>query len=149
LPHSNSPPIRILYAEDSENDLYIFQIIQKKLLPSAQVIWIKNGQEIIDYLSHKKAYQLRKKAWGYHFVFLDINMPRVDGFEALLWIKTSSNEEIKKLPVAMISTSSHDADIERASKLGMKSGSYKESLNFMKDFILTQLNTAKIPFTHI
>lgn len=49
-------------------------------------------------------------------IFLDINMPIMNGWECLKLIK--KDENYQDIPVIMISTSSHKNDMETASKLG-------------------------------
>jgi len=50
------------------------------------------------------------------FVLLDINMPRLDGFETLAWIR--SEPLLASVPVIMLSSSQQEADILRAKHLG-------------------------------
>jgi CheY-like chemotaxis protein len=50
------------------------------------------------------------------FIFLDLNMPRVDGKECL--IKLKSNPQSKNIPVIVYSTTSHKKEIEELYKLG-------------------------------
>ena len=50
------------------------------------------------------------------FIFLDLNMPRVDGKECL--IKLKSNPQSKDIPVIVYSTSSNKKEIEDVYKLG-------------------------------
>jgi len=49
-------------------------------------------------------------------IFLDINMPRISGWDCLDRIK--SEESTKDIPVIMFSTSSHQKDIDRACRCG-------------------------------
>jgi CheY-like chemotaxis protein len=49
-------------------------------------------------------------------IFLDINMPKLNGWDCLEKIKANGNA--KDIPVIMYSTSSHERDIERASRSG-------------------------------
>lgn len=50
------------------------------------------------------------------FIFLDINMPGMGGWEFLSFIK--KDEELRHIPVIVYSTSSHPHDIEKALKGG-------------------------------
>lgn len=49
-------------------------------------------------------------------IFLDINMPIMNGWECLTRLKTSN--EYKDIPVIMYSTSSHKKDIDLAAETG-------------------------------
>ena len=45
---------------------------------------------------------------------LDLNMPRMDGHETLKWIK--ANDDLKDIPVGILTTSSAEEDIRQAYK---------------------------------
>jgi len=72
------------------------------------------------------------------FIFLDLNMPRVDGKECL--IKLKSNPQSKDIPVIVYSTSSHKKEIEEVYKLGAakfitKPDSMKVLINAISDIL--------------
>lgn len=58
----------------------------------------------------------RLKAGGIDFVVSDINMPNVNGFELLEAIR--GNEQMKSLPVLMVTAEARKEDIVRAAQLG-------------------------------
>ncbi len=49
-------------------------------------------------------------------VILDVNMPRLDGFEFLRRIK--ANDALASIPVIMLTTEGHETDKERAREFG-------------------------------
>ena len=49
-------------------------------------------------------------------MFLDLNMPRVDGWQVLVEMKADDN--LRSIPVVVLSTSFHQADRDRAYSLG-------------------------------
>jgi CheY-like chemotaxis protein len=51
-------------------------------------------------------------------IFLDLNMPKMDGRECLKEIK--NNDRLKDIPVVIYTTSSHLRDIEETRNLGAK-----------------------------
>jgi len=64
-----------------------------------------------------------------NFIFLDINTPRMDGFQCLVELK--KNAELRNIPTIMYTTSSKRTDREKALQLGahsfiVKPNGYKE-----------------------
>jgi CheY-like chemotaxis protein len=49
-------------------------------------------------------------------IFLDLNMPGMDGFECLRELK--ADKSLMDIPIVMYSTSSSNGDIKKAMKLG-------------------------------
>jgi CheY-like chemotaxis protein len=106
---------RILYAEDSLNDIELtlaaFQ--ESKLANNVDVV--RDGEEVLDYLFYRGQYTKRKKIIP-AFVLLDIKMPKMDGIEVLRIIRQS--EEYKNLPVVMLTSSQMETDVINSYKLG-------------------------------
>ena len=96
--------INILLADDDEDDRNFFGKALEKLSMRTKFITVADGEELMYYLTQGK-----EKAPD--ILFLDINMPRKNGYECLLEIK--SNKDIKDFPVIMYTTSLRDklADI--------------------------------------
>ena len=78
----NNPDARkplILIAEDVESNYKLLEIILKK---EYELLWAKNGKEAVDY-----ALERRPDA-----VLMDINMPVLDGIEALKEIRRHTTQ---------------------------------------------------------
>lgn len=88
--------MRILLADDDPDDCNFFERALKILPLSTQLAIVHDGEELMNYLSEDK----NKIP---HVLFLDINMPRKNGFECLVEIK--KNEKTADLPIVMYSTS--------------------------------------------
>jgi len=68
-------------------------------------------------------------------IFLDLNMPIMNGWECLKELK--SNQRYKDIPVIMISTSSHKNDMENAASSGavcyfIKPNNFKDLIQVLK-----------------
>lgn len=101
----------IALADDDVDDREIFTEICEDINVPFPVLLYRNGCELLDYLTSSGA-QIPS------ILFLDINMPRKNGFESLHEIK--SNPKLKDICVIMYSTSNNPPDILRAKKLGAK-----------------------------
>lgn len=76
-----------------------------------------SGYDVLTAEDGKEAVELVKKE-NPDLVFLDILLPKKDGFEVLKEIKSSKSEEIKSIPVIMLSNLSSKEDVDEAKKLG-------------------------------
>lgn len=101
----------ILYAEDDLDDLFMIRQAFEQYDGSANLIHTHNGFEALELL--KKARQNNSLPC---LVVLDINMPGMDGREALIRIRQS--DELKSLPVVLFTTSSSEMDKAFARKWG-------------------------------
>ena len=98
-----------LLVDDDIDDIIIFQETLKKIDEKILFSSANNGKAAIDLLT-KNTGQLPS------LIFLDINMPRMDGKECLKIIK--HDEKLKHIPVLMYTTSSQSSDIEETMMLG-------------------------------
>ena len=103
----------ILVCDDDPDD----QVLIKEAFTHAGIKvefrFTNDGLELIDYLencSASKEYPCPK------IVLLDLNMPRMDGKQALKWIKLHS--EFKAIPVVIYTTSNEAGDIRQCYRLG-------------------------------
>ena len=85
-----------------------------------------------------EALTMMKNVSSYSIIFLDLNMPKMNGFQFLEVVK--ANEQYQQIPVVIVSTSSRETDIEKCKQLGAKSFYTKEPsfiklLNMMKEVL--------------
>ena len=92
----NIKQLNILLADDDMDDCIFFRQAVEDLLSPNNLKVVHDGEQLMQYLTND-AIALP------HVLFLDINMPRKNGFECLSEIKQS--EKLKQLPVIMFSTS--------------------------------------------
>ncbi len=105
----------ILIAED---DTGHFELVKRNLWRSCvenQILHFKDGQAILDFL-FKTGDGIKRKEDCRYLLLLDIRMPKVDGREVLRRIK--DDEELKKIPVIMLTTTDEAAEIDRCYELG-------------------------------
>ena len=102
-------PAHILLIEDNEGDILLTLEAFEESKLQTLVSVVRNGQEALDFLKQKGDYALSKRP---DLILLDINMPIMSGHEVLEVIKKEDN--LKKIPVIMLTTSSSEKDIEKA-----------------------------------
>ena len=108
----------ILIAEDNQTDMFFLKRLIEKDGWMNPVVFVSDGQEVVDYLSGFPPYDNR---WAYPLpglIILDIKMPRMDGFAVLEWISTKPG--LGQIPVVALSSSPLDTDILKARQLGAR-----------------------------
>ena len=96
--------LNILLADDDIDDCIFFKSVLEKIPLATSLVAVHNGEELMHLLTNE-TYQLP------HVLFLDLNMPRKNGFECLSEIKL--NPKLKYLPVVMFSTSNEQELVSR------------------------------------
>jgi CheY-like chemotaxis protein len=104
--------IEILLVEDSPADVRLTEeaLNEAKLLNSLHVV--EDGEAALDFLFQRGRYANAPRP---HLVLLDLNLPKKDGREVLKEIK--SDENLKSIPVVVLTTSKTEQDIARAYNL--------------------------------
>lgn len=98
----------ILAVDDDPDDFEFFSEAVKEIDQSIVVLKATNGQEALAVLESQSSKP--------DYIFLDINMPLMDGRQCLQKIK--SDEELKDIPVIMYSTTSNQAEIRQFKTMG-------------------------------
>lgn len=109
----------ILLADDSPDDIFLIKSAFKKSGFSDPIYIVQNGEEVLRYLKGEGAYADRRRYPVPHLLLLDLNMPRLSGFEVLSWIR--GRQEWMCLPVIVLTTSFYGPEIKRAYDLGANS----------------------------
>jgi two-component system response regulator len=81
--------------------------------------FVENGQELLDYLHHRNKYAAPGLAPRPGLILLDLNMPKLDGRQALREIK--SDPRLRNIRVVVMTTSKAEEDILRTYDLGAES----------------------------
>src|SRR5439155_14882957 len=109
----------VLLAEDDPDDVLLTQIAFEKARLANPLQVVRDGEETIDYLNGEGVYSNRARFPMPILLLLDLNMPKVNGFQVLEWLR--EHPMLKRLPVAVMTSSDHDPDITRAYGLGADS----------------------------
>ena len=103
--------IDILLVEDNPDDAELTMRALKKNNLTNNILHLQDGEEALNYLfSNGRGPNLPK------LILLDIKMPKVDGIEVLKRIK--SDEQIRIIPVVLLTSSKEERDIIESYKLG-------------------------------
>jgi len=102
-------PVDILLVEDSPTDVLLAQeaLGHAKVLNKLHVV--SDGVEALDFLRQRGEFAGAVRP---DLILLDLNMPRKDGREVLEEIK--ADEDLKRIPVVVLTTSKAEEDILRA-----------------------------------
>lgn len=109
----------ILVADDNEDYFRILTIAFKKIDEKIELRRVGDGEELVDYLLHREDYQNPADSPEPRLIFMDVNMPRKNGFEALQEIR--SHPELRQIPIIMLSVSDNPKDVMKGYSLGANS----------------------------
>jgi CheY-like chemotaxis protein len=111
-------PITILMADDDADD----RELAREALAESRVLnelhSVNDGAELLEYLHHEGRYT-REDAPRPDLILLDLNMPKVDGREALAALK--KDPKLRSIPVVVLTTSRAEEDVVRSYDLGANS----------------------------
>jgi len=110
----------ILLVEDDASDARLIQRAFGKFCTDANMIRLTNGDDAVAYLAGNPPFENRSVHPFPDIVLLDIKLPRRSGFEVLQWLRAHPSE-LKRIPVVVLTSSSHSVDINRAYDLGANS----------------------------
>lgn len=99
-------PIHILLVEDNEGDIILTMEALKEGKVSNKISIARDGEQAIEFLNKQGVYNQVERP---DLILLDINLPRIDGKEVLIYIK--NNQQLKAIPVVMLTTSTSENDI--------------------------------------
>lgn len=115
----NRKLVPILMAEDDEDDRLLAQDALAESRLANPLYFVNNGEELLDYLRRRGKYQDPDQSPRPGLILLDLNMPKKDGREALVEIKTDPN--LRHIPIIVMTTSQQEEDVVRSYASGVNS----------------------------
>lgn len=117
--------MKILIAEDNPDDVVLLEHALKKAGLRTQLSVVADGVEAVAYLKGEGAFADRVRHPFPDIFLLDLNMPRLNGFEVLQWVR--ANPRCSRLMVHVLTASSRDSDVQKAYELHANSYTVKPS----------------------
>jgi chemotaxis family two-component system response regulator Rcp1 len=105
---TDTPPV-ILLAEDNPGDIRLTLEALKEVQLGDTLYVVRDGVEALTFLRQEGQYVTAPNP---NLILLDLNMPKMDGYEVLTKIK--SDEKLKRIPVVVLTTSQAEPDIVRS-----------------------------------
>ena len=138
----------ILVVDDREDDVLLTKQALVRANVSNPVHVACDGEEAIQYLEGTGKFGNRDEYPLPDLVLLDLNMPKVDGFEVLQWIR--SHPVLRNLRTIVLTTSERLNDINRAYELGansfvVKAPDFKNYCRMMETTMAFWLKLSRAP----
>jgi two-component system response regulator len=109
----------ILLVEDNATDAELCMRALKKRNLANRIVWARDGSEALDFLLGTGVYAGRDVSILPKVMLLDLRMPKVGGLEVISKVK--SHEDLKVLPIVVLTSSREDQDVKESYKLGANS----------------------------
>ena len=107
------PVPTVLHVEDEDGSAFLFRRAVREAGFAALVFRVSNGEEALAFLRRAGPYVDAERP---HLMVLDLNLPKIDGLSVLR--RMSGDASWRTIPVVVLSTSSRQADKEKAFSLG-------------------------------
>ena len=141
----NATPVRVLLMEDDPGDVELIREALTDATIPLDISHVPDGEEGMRYLRREGNYTGAKRP---DFILLDLNMPRMNGWEVLAAIK--NDKGLKSIPVVILTTSDAEKDILGSYDLGAncylkKPLGFDDFLNVVRSVENFWLTLAKLP----
>ena len=138
----------VIIAEDDPDDRLLIRDALKQSIPRAQVSFVADGAEMLDYLYHRGEYHDSQTMPLPDLVLLDLNMPKKGGMEVLKEIK--QEKSLRSIPAVVLTTSQSPEQVAQSYELGgngyiVKPASYKELVDLMRNLGEYWFETVRLP----
>jgi two-component system response regulator len=135
---------RVFLAEDNDDDIFVIlkAINQTGVMVETEVV--EHGEALLAAL--QRCCELGETLPN--IVLLDINMPRLDGFQAIRTIK--SDPKLCHIPVLFLTTTSRKEDVQRAFESGASSffskpAEFEELVQLMEHILIYWKRVTRLP----
>lgn len=109
-------PFTVLIAEDDSDDRFLMEQAFLEIRTDGDLRFVEDGEEVMHYLLRSGKYTAPELSPRPVLIFLDLNMPKKNGRQALFEIKT--DPELQGIPVVIWTTSEEREDKVQCLKAG-------------------------------
>ncbi len=120
----------VLLVEDTEEHALIITHVLTESKLRTRIFIAGDGEEALNFLYNRGKYASPVEYPKPDLILLDLHLPKIDGLEVLGQIK--NDEQIKDIPVIVLTSSKRDDDIVTAHKGGAKSYILKSTFIIQK-----------------
>ncbi len=146
---NTTEPVVVLLVEDNlDHAELIKRSFAAQHVPS-RIYHVTNGESALDFLYHRGIYADREHSPAPRMILLDMRLPKIAGIELLGKIK--NDQDLKKIPVIIISTSHAEEEVQHAYEnyangYLVKPGDFIELIEMMDSFCTYWLNWNYYPW---
>lgn len=138
----------ILVAENDAQHRFVLRRVFRTVDLDAELRFVTNGQELLDYLEGKGEFALAGAAPWPDLVLLDLHMPQLDGLGALRTMR--AHPRMRSIPTIMFSSSDQAHHIDHAYASGanaylVKVGDFRELVAELQHMIAFWFKAARLP----
>jgi len=111
----------ILLIEDNLNDIKLTEraLIKSEFSDKIELFVVKDGIDAVEYFFGNKKSRNSESRMNPDLILLDLNLPKMNGFEVLERI--NQDKSVRLIPLIVLTSSKEDDDLIRAYKLGVNS----------------------------
>lgn len=138
---------RLLIVEDSESDIELLREALAEGEPGIELDVVRHGEDALAFLRRQDPFADAQRP---DLVVLDLNLPRLGGFEVLRALREDVDARLRRLPVIVFTTSGSRGDVDQAYDLHASSfvtkptafDQYLETVRCLREF---WLGVAQLP----
>jgi len=143
-----SAAFTVLMADDDPDDRFLAREALDEARVNTDLHFVNDGKALLDYLHRRGEYERDEAAPRPCLILLDLNMPKMDGREALRQIK--ADPALRRIPIVILTTSSLEDDVRRCYDLGAnayvtKPMSFDGLVEVMRTLDAFWFNIVKLP----
>jgi two-component system, chemotaxis family, response regulator Rcp1 len=138
---------RLLVVEDSESDVELLREALSDSDPHVELDIVRHGEDALAFLRCEGEFAAAARP---DLVVLDLNLPRMGGFEVLRALRADVDPRLRRLPVVVFTTSGATTDVEtaydlHASSFVTKPTAFEHYLDTVRAFREFWLRVARLP----